>query len=388
MDVPFIDYTRGYRAIKSEIDKALLGCLDRGDLICRRDLIEFEKKFANYCQVDYGVGVGNCCDALFLVMKAAGIGPGYEVITVAHTYIGTIAAIKACGATPVLVDVEYDSMNMDVEKASNAMTNKTRAVIPVHLNGRMCDMGALIDLHQYIIEDAAQAVGAMWNEQFIHMVKVKAGSWGLAGCFSFYPAKILGWYGDGGMITTDSDLLYDKLLHLRVNGESAGYGYVKDKLLSYAPKSNNIYCWGYNSRLDNIAAAVLDVKMNYLEENIQRRRDIARKYHSVLWDLEEVNVPIPPDNDGEPENFDVYQNYVIKVPEKRDALERLLREKGIETMVHWRIPNHKQKYLGLDHYDLPVTEKLSREVLSLPMYPELTDDEVYYVAENIRAFFK
>lgn len=380
MWIPFINYPRAYSAIKQEVDNTIGRCLERGDLIYRPALVRFENRFAVFHGALYGIGTGSCSGAMFLALKALGIGQGDEVITVAHTYIATIDVIKACGATPVLVDVEKHTMLMDMAMVEDAITERTRAIMPVHLNGRICNMAWLskiVEKHRlqdiYIIEDAAQAVGAKFDDKM-------AGGWGQVGCFSFYPVKILGWYGEGGMaITSDSDLAL-RLYLLRDHGELPPY---------LRPRNNGkIYCWGYNSILDNIAAAVLTVKMRYLKKNIQRRRQIARSYNQAFSDLA-IECP-PYDDYFEPERrrwYDVFQNYVIKVPQdRRDLLRQHLKEKGIETMVHWEIPNHFQAALDLRFY-LPVTEALSKKVLSLPMYPELKEEEVFYVIEAVRSFF-
>jgi len=366
--VPFINYPRAHDAHKEEYEEAVLKCMRKGYLIYRNDLIKFEDEFSSYCGCQYGIGTGSCTGAMFIALKALGIGLGDEVITVSHTYIATIDVIKAVGATPVLVDVEPHSMVMNPWHLKEAISPHTKAILPVHLNGRMVHMPEIMEIadryNLYVIEDAAQAVGAEIDGK-------KAGSWGDIGCFSFYPAKILGWYGEGGMAVTNNSYLKDMMFPLRDHGEFPNY--------RYPPEFRNdpelIGIWGYNTILDNMAAAVLRVKLKYLPETLERRRQIARQYLSAFcrpeWDLHQS-----------------WQNYVLKVPDgKRDALQHYLYDQGIETMVHWRTPNHKQKALGL-HFHLPVTESLSQEVLSLPLYPELADFEVEYVIKAVKAFFE
>ena len=369
--VPFINYPRAYKKIKPEIDEALLGCLERGDLVYRQDLIDFEKKFAAYCGCKHGIGTGSCTGAMYLCLRAINVFL-CEVITVSHTYIATIDSIVHAGGVPILIDVDYDTMNMDVNQLERAITPQTKAIMPVHLNGRMCEMDRIMEIAErhklYVIEDAAQAVGASYDGK-------EAGSWGHFGCFSFYPAKVLGSYGEGGMIVTNDDEMASKLYLLRDHGEWPHY-------LPGGTKGD-IYGWGYNSILDNISAAVLNVKMKYLSKNVLRRRMIAEYYGSGLDD---IVLPIPGSLGGA--WYDVFQNYVIRT-EQRDRLKDWLRDRGIETLVSWPIPNHRQKGLAdLHRFNLPVTEQISNEVLSLPMHPELSDPEVEYVVEAVRSFFE
>lgn len=379
--VKFINYPKAYESIKSEIDSAIQRCLSTGDLIFRQDLIDFEQKFAKLHGCKYGIGTGSCTGAMFITLKALGIGPGDEVITVAHTYVATVDVIKACGATPVLVDVNESDMLMDVELVEQAITRKTKAVIPVHLNGAMCDMKALralCDHRFFLIEDAAQSPLAQRDG-------IMPGQLSDAACFSFYPAKVLGGYGEGGMVITNNDKLQQKLYLLRDHGESPGYFHTPKLDCQFSKRSHKtIECWGYNTILDNIDAAVLNVKLKYLEGWIKRRRKLAHRYDGTLCDLP-INLQQPPEV---VDRFDVFQNYVIRC-ENRNVLQAYLESKGIETMVSWPIPLHKQPALTeLHQFNLPVTEEISRTCLSLPMYPELMDEEVEYVIENTRLFFE
>lgn len=363
--VGFVDFPLHYHRLKSEIDAAIKEVLAGGDFILRRQLKEFEGNIASFIGVDYAVGVNSGTDALHLSLLAAGIRPGDEVITVAHTFVASVAVIVHCGATPVLVDVGED-FNMDMEKIESAITPKTKAIMPVHLNGRLCDMERLMSVahkhHLLVIEDAAQALGATFDGQ-------KAGSFGLTGCFSFYPAKILGGVGDGGMVVTNNSEIAEKIRLLRDHGQQRATG--------------EILYYGFNSRLDNLQAAILDVKLRHLPDWIERRRELAGIYETGLCGLPQIKTPPPPQGGR---YFDVFTNYVVQT-EKRDELVAYLRECGIEILVSWPKPMHHHKALGLGHFHLPETEKISREVLSLPLYPELSKDKVEFVIESIRGFY-
>ena len=364
--VPFVDYPAHYRSIESEIDAATKEVLSRGDLILREQVRQFESNMASFLGVDYAVGVNSCTDAMYFSLLATGVKPGDEVITVAHTFVATVADIVHCGATPILVDVS-DDYNMNVDLVEEAITRRTKAIMPVHLNGRLCDMEKLMKIasehNLVVIEDAAQALGATFEAK-------RAGSFGLSGCFSFYPAKILGAAGDGGLVVTNDKKLAEKVRLFRDHGRET-----KESIASF----------GFNSRLDNLQAAILDVKLNYVPRWIERRREIAALYNSGLADLPQIKLPPPPQN--QEEFFDVYQNYVICSPE-RDRLAAHLRECGIEIIISWPIPMHHQKALGLGHFHLPETERISREVISLPLYPELSNDKLAYVIESIHSFYR
>ena len=373
--VKFIDYPLAYKKIKKEVGSAISRVLKNGDLVFRKDMIDLEKKIAKLVGVKYGIGTDSCTGALFISLKAAGIKEGDEVITVSHTYVATIDVIVHAGAKPVLVDVQ-DDFNIDPDLIEKAITSRTKAIIPVHLNGRCADMDRIIEIAKkhnlLVIEDAAQALGAKYNGKM-------AGSFGLTGCFSFYPAKVLGSYGEGGMVITDSKELADKLYLLRDHGEKPSY------LKTEEEKSlKEIAFYGYNTILDNLQAAVLNVKLRHFSSYIKRRREIASLYNKELKGVLRIKIP-PFDGD---KYFDVFQNYVIYA-EKRDELMNYLKKKGIETLVSWAIPNHKQKALtNLHEFNLPKTEKISKEVLSLPMYPELKKEEILYVVKCIKSFYE
>lgn len=365
--VPFVNYPEHYLNMESEIDAAIKDIFLRGDYILRQQLEQFENDMANYLGIRHTIGLNSGTDALYLSLLAADVGKGDEVITVSHTFLATVGAIVNCGAKPVLVDVSGD-YNMDVSLIEEAVNKHTKAIIPVHLNGRLCNMKEVMEIagrhNLLVIEDAAQALGGSFDGE-------KAGSFGLTGCFSFYPAKILGTAGDGGMVVTNDQSVADRLCSLRDNGRAKGQAEVTG--------------YGFNSRLDNLHAAILSVKLKYLPQWITRRRQIATLYQEGLSSLAEVILPPPPQSNNR--YYDAFQNYVIRTP-KRDELVSRLDRNGVETLISWPIPMHHQPALGLSHFRLPQTEVISREVLSLPMYPELTDEQVNHVIKVIQDFFK
>ena len=362
--VPFVDPRAHYARLKPEIDAAIAACLSQGDLVCRSQLRNFEAHLASFVGVKYAVGVNSGYHALHFALLGAGVGPGDEVMTVAHTFVATVSAIVHCGATPVLVDVGAD-YNIDPDALERAVTARTKAIIPVHLNGRLCDMGqvrAIARRHGLaVIEDAAQALGATFEGR-------GAGSLGLAGCFSFYPFKVLGGFGDGGAITTDDPHIARMATLLRYNGEDRDTG--------------EYHHHGYTALLDNVQAAVLDVKLRYLPEWIAHRRTISELYRSGLSDIAELRLP----HFSDERRRDIYQNYVIRT-RSRDTLRAHLRERGIETLVHWPKPMWEHKGLRLAPPQLPETEQICREVLSLPMSAETTHEQVRLTVEAIREFF-
>jgi dTDP-4-amino-4,6-dideoxygalactose transaminase len=363
MKVPFVNYSLQYNNLKGEIDFAIKRVLEAGDLILRKDVEDFEKSLAEFVGTKYAVGVNSCSDALVFSLMAAGIGKEDEVITVSHTFFATIEAIHHVGAVPVLVDVGEDFL-MNADKIEEKITSKTKAIIPVHLNGRICQMDKITEIAQKynlkIIEDAAQALGAKFGDK-------KAGSFGQAGCFSFYPAKVLGCLGDGGAVTTDEEEIAEKVRLLRNHGQKT-----KTEIVAY----------GFTSRLHNLQAAVLNVKIKYLEKWIERRRQIAEIYNSGLSGIKEVKAPFM---DGE-KRFDIFQNYVIRA-DRRDELFEALKRAGVETLIKDSVPNHWHEKLNLSHFKLSVSEQLAKEVISLPMYPELTDEQVEYVVSEIKDFY-
>jgi dTDP-4-amino-4,6-dideoxygalactose transaminase len=360
--VPYIDYPRQYEKIRAEVLATVDRVLGRGDLMLRADLQQFEDHLAAFVGAKHAIGTGNCTDALRLALLAAGVGAGDEVITVAHTFVATVAAVRHTGATPVLVDVGADHL-MDPQAVEDAIGPRTKCILPVHLNGRLCDMEQLRIIAQrrrlLVIEDAAQGLGAALGEK-------KGGTFGLAGCFSFYPAKILGAYGDGGAVVTNDSAFAQKVRALRNAGRMP---------------DGELMGWGWNSRLDNLHAAILDLKLNLLPGWIERRREIAACYQAKLAGL--PGLVLPPAPAAPDDRFDVFQNYEIEADD-RNELAAGLAAAGIETMLPWGgRAVHQFPALGFEGVRLPATERLFGRMLLLPMHCELSDDQVDYVAGEI-----
>jgi dTDP-4-amino-4,6-dideoxygalactose transaminase len=367
MKVPLVDLKRQYARIKTEIKEAIDNVLESGEYMLGENVRKFEEEFANYCGVKYGVGVNSGTDALTLSLQAIGIKPGDEVITVPNSFVSTANCIVFCGAKPVFVDVEPDTLNLDPEKLKSAITEKTKAIIVVHMHGHSADMDAIKDIAErrniYIVEDACQAHGALYKGK-------KVGSFGDIACFSFYPTKNLGGYGDGGMVVTNNEELADKVRSLRNYGRVAPYIY---RIL------------GYNSRLDELQAALLRVKLKYLDVWNEERRRNAKIYSQYLSEFPEIRIPIEKEYAKH-----VYWVYVIRT-KHRDKLQNFLNKNGVETMIHYPVPIHLQEcysYLGLAEGSFPVTERASKEMLSLPMFPELTEEEIEYVVQTIKQAIK
>ena len=362
--VPFVNPGKNYKMIKDEIDAAFFDVLSKGNLIMREELERFEKNLAGFVGTKYAVGLSSGYHALLISLIAAGIKHGDEVIVPAHTFVATASAVVNAGAKPILVDVAKD-YNIDVDKIEDAITPRTKAIMPVHLNGRVCDMDAIMAIAEkynlIVIEDACQSLGATFNGK-------RAGSFGLTGCWSFYPFKILGCYGDGGAITTDDPAIARMASLYRYNGEDR--------------KTGEYHYHGCTCLLDNLQAAFLDIKLKYLPQWIRRRQQIAEYYRNGLADIEELQLPHFEDN----RFVDVYQNYVIRT-KRRDELVNYLKENGVEVLIHWRIPYYRYKALNLEDRGFPETEAISREVLSLPMNVEISDEQVDYVIKTIRKFF-
>lgn len=362
--VPFVDPRAHYARLKAEIDQAIIGCLTNGDLINRHQLKDFERHLAHFVGVRYAVGVNSGYHALYFSLLAAGVGPGDEVITVAHTFVATVSAIIHCGAVPILIEVGED-YNMAVDRIEQAITHKTKALLPVHLNGRLCDMSILMEIAErhglVVIEDAAQSLGATFDGR-------GAGSFGLTGCFSFYPFKVLGGFGDGGAITTNDERVARMATLLRYNGEDRETG--------------EYHYHGQTALLDNVQAAVLDVKLSHLPEWLSHRRRIAQLYREGLAGVGDLQLP----HYDESRRHDIYQNYVVRSA-RRDRLRTFLRDRGVETLVHWPKPMWEHQALGLGKPNLPWTERLCREVVSLPMSAETTTEQVSVTVACIREFF-
>lgn len=362
--VPFVDAREHYRRLKPEIDEAILGCLTEGQMIDRDELRQFEQNFADFIGTKYAVGLNSGYHALAFAVLGCGIGPGDEVITVAHTFVATISAIVHAGATPALVEVG-DDYNMSIDALEAAITPRTKAILPVHLNGRMSDMTAIMALAEKhnlkVIEDAAQSIGATKDGG-------RAGAVGDAGCFSFYPFKVLGGFGDGGALTTNDPDIARMATLLRYNGEDR--------------QSGQYHYHGYTALLDNVQAAVLDVKLRHLPSWLEHRRTVAQWYQQRLTGVGDLRLP----HYEAPGYHDIYQNYVVRTP-ARDALRTHLRESGIETLVHWPKPVWEHAALGIKDPGLSNTAAICREVVSLPMSAETTQEHVELTSDAIREFF-
>jgi dTDP-4-amino-4,6-dideoxygalactose transaminase len=367
MRVPFINLNREYQSIKDEILTAIQRVFERGQFILGKEVSLFEEEFAHYCGVRYGVGVASGTDALYLALIAAGIGEGDEVITVSNSFIATALAISFTGARPVFVDIDPETYTIDpnlIEELLKKRRKRVKAILPVHLYGHPADMGAIMEIAKkydlIVIEDACQAHGAEFEGK-------KAGSFGVMGCFSFYPTKNLGCYGDGGMVVTNSRKLYERLLLLRNYGEKKKYQHIIK---------------GRNSRLDELQAAILRVKLKYNDEWNEKRRRNAFFYHERLKGLDII---CPTEREGFKH---VYHLYVIRT-KKRNDLQKFLKNKGIETLIHYSIPIHRQRAfneLGYNSGRLPITEEVSREILSLPISPQMTNSELEDVINQINLF--
>ena len=368
--VRFANPARQYAEHREEFIRAFDDTLSRGAIVNKEELWRFEEDFAKFVCVKYAVGVNSGTSALDVAFQAAGVGPGDEVITVAHTFIASISVIHLAGAKPVLIDVGED-FNMDVSQIEKALTPKTKAIEPVHLNGRLCDMEVIMDVAKrkglIVIEDAAQALGAALK-MADGSVK-KAGSFGLVGCFSLYWAKTLGGFGNNGMAVTDDPEIAGKMRLMRYNGENR--------------EDRRFYYHAHNLLMDNVHAALLQVKMKYLLQWLARRKEIAELYYKKLSDVPQIRLP----HFEDPRFSDVYTNYVIRA-ERRDELKRHLQEQGVETLVSWDTPMYRQPLMKSSDVFLPATENICKEVLSLPMYPELADEEVQYVVEQVRKFYE
>src|SRR3989344_2546255 len=339
--VDFINssYRRYYKAHRKEILRAIDKCFALGNFVLRKDVLEFERKLAKFVGVRYAVGVNSGTDALKLSYKALGCGPGDEVITVGHTFISSIEEIVHLGAKPVLIDVKEDGL-MDVSQIEKAITKKTVGIVPVHLSGKVCDMDGIMRLAKkyklWVVEDACQALGAYWG-------KKKAGSIGDTGCFSFISPKTLGAAGDAGGIVTNSRKLYEKLLLMRNH-----WNITQGALHGVQPKAPEVMDWGYNSRLDNVQGAILNIKFKYYPTMLKRRRKIAMMYNKGLKNLPCI-LPIQ-----QPKQ--IYQEYIIKVKDMWD-LKKRMDKKGVELLIRDTVPNHKLKGLGMERFNLPITEK-------------------------------
>jgi len=361
--IPFVDLQTQYRALKAEIDAAVLKVFENTQFILGPAVAAFEKDFAAYCHTREAVGVNSGTSALHLALLAAGVGPGDEVITVPYTFVATVAAIEYAGARPVFVDVEPDYWTMDPAQIERAITPKTKAIVPVHLYGQPADMDPILDIARRrglkVIEDACQSHGSEYKGR-------RCGSMGDLGCFSFYPGKNLGAYGEGGAVVTNDPALAAHVRLLRAWGEEVRYEH------KYR---------AFNYRMDGVQGAVLGVKLRHLEAWTEARRRNAAEYGRLLAGTLAV-APVE-----RPGARHVYHVYVVRLPQ-RDAWRARLGEAGVQTGVHYPIPVHLQPaYRDLGHHagDFPVSERAAAEVLSLPMFPELTAEQIATVAALLRA---
>ncbi|MEI8201736.1 MAG: DegT/DnrJ/EryC1/StrS family aminotransferase [Bacteroidota bacterium] len=362
--VSFVSPSRLYFMLKNELDAAYFDVMSKGDLIDRSQLKSFEKNLAAFAGTKYAVGLNSGYDSLHLSLRAAGIGQGDEVIVPAHTFVATCSAVINVGATPVLVDVTQD-FNIDVTKIEEAITPRTKGIIPVHLSGFMADMPEVMKIAEKynlaVIEDACQSLGSSINGK-------GAGSWGLTGCFSFYPFKILGGYGDGGAITTNDEKVAAFARRMRFNGEDRETG--------------EYHGHGFTCLLDNLQAAFLDIKLRYLPEWIIRRKNIAETYKNALSDIPDLLLP----HYNKPGFDHVYQNYTLR-SKQGTQFSDYLKANGIEILTQFRKPYYKHAALNLTDRGFPETEALSAEVCSLPMCVEITDEEVQRVIKVVRSFY-
>ena len=363
--IQLVDLNAQYHSIKSEVDSVIQRVIDSSAFVGGKEIKQFEAEFAAYCEARACVGVGNGTDAIYLTLRALGVGPGDEVITVAHTFIATSEAISMTGARPVFVDIKEDTMLMDSALLERAITPRTKVIVPVHLYGQPCDLDAIMEIADRhglkVIEDAAQAHGATWRGR-------RVGSIGDAACFSFYPGKNLGAYGDAGAVVSQDEELIEQVRMLANHG----------RLEKYTHKME-----GVNSRLDGLQAAILRVKLRHLDEWNESRRRLSDYYMEQLA-LPDLILPVVHES-AQP----VWHLFVVRTGE-RDRLQAHLKGEGIATGVHYPIPLHVQpayEYMAMPLGTLPITERVSKEVVSLPMYPELTEDNIDSVCSALAGVY-
>ena len=375
--IPFFDLSAQFKSIEDEIKSAMDEVFQNQQFILGSKVQALEETIAQYCRTRYAIGVASGSDALVLALMALGIGAGDEVLLPPFTFFATAGSVSRLGATPVFVDIDRETYNIDPSKIEEKITSKTKAILPVHLFGQCADMNPLLKIAQkkklFVIEDAAQALGAEYKPNAGSQGR-RAGQIGDLGCFSFYPTKNLGAFGDAGMVVTDNPALAEKVRLLRVHGSQPKYFH---KTI------------GINSRLDTIQAAILLVKFKYLEKWTAERQKKAERYQGLFQNLlssvEGLKLPTI-----QYQNRHIFHQYVIRVPE-RDRLRKFLAERGIGTDIYYPVPLHLQECYSFLKYrrgDLPNSEKASEEVLALPVYPELTEDQQEVVVDGIKAFYR
>lgn len=363
--VPFFNYPSIFNDEEAQWVAIFTDVGRRGAFIQQKDLVEFEERIARYVGAKHVLGMANATDALHLALRAAGIGPGDEVIFCSHTMVATAASVAYAGGTPVPVETGWDHV-MDPDAIEAAITPRTKAIMPTQLNGRTADMDAIraiADKHGLMVfEDAAQALGSRFNGKH-------AGTFGVAACISFYPAKTLGCFGDGGCVITNDDEIFRKIKALRDHGRD---------------DTGEVIAWGLNSRLDNLQAAILNHKLDTYDQAIMRRRAIASIYQRELGSLPQLKLPPAPDSD--PRHFDIYQNYEIEA-EQRDDLRENLKSRGIGTILQWGGKAvHQFKGLGFT-CSLPYTEQMFQRLLMLPMNTSMSDEDALYICDSVRDFY-
>lgn len=365
MKINLLDLHEQYKSIEKDVNEAIKEVLESSTFIMGPNVKALEKEVAEFTGVKHGIGVGNGTDALMLTLKALGIGPGDEVITTPFTFFASAETTSVVGATPVFADIKPDTLCIDEDKLESYITEKTKAIIPVHIFGQMCNMDKIMEIAKkhnlYVIEDACQAIGSEYKGK-------RAGSIGHVACYSFFPTKNLGCYGDGGMVVTNDDEIADKVRLLRAHGSKVKYHHITI---------------GHNSRLDEMQAAILRVKLKHIEKWNSERNKKAHIYNELL---KGVDVVTPTEKEG---NYHVYHMYVIQ-SEKRDEIISYLKENGVATGIYYPVPVHLQevyKHLGYKEGSLPVSEDACTKTFALPLYPEITLEAQQYVVDKIKEFF-
>jgi dTDP-4-amino-4,6-dideoxygalactose transaminase len=364
MKVPFLDLNAHHQPIREQLDAAIGDVIDKNAFAGGPFVAAFETQFARFCGAKYAIGVGNGTDALWLSLLALEVGPGDEVITVPSTFMATAEAISYCGARPKFVDIDEQTYTMDPMLIERAISPRTKAIMPVHLFGQCADMDPILDIANKhgipVVEDACQAHGAHYKSR-------KAGTLGVLGCFSFYPGKNLGAFGEAGGVTTDDKELAARIQVFRDHGQHKKYYHSRV---------------GWNARMDGIQGAVLSIKLKHLDVNNVRRRAHGLLYDQLLADMEEIITPFEA-----PHNRHVYHIYAVRVQERNQILQAL-GDRGISCAIHYPIPVHLQeayRFLGCDEGSFPVAERCAQEFLSLPMFPELTKEQIHAVAAELKS---